>query len=284
MTSTPQRRTSRGADRLPAPHGPQPWTPAPAPGTRERGTAKDPAALQGRTARPQRTRLRDGWLSLEDIDALPHATAFLGHSGLNPADRVLDEPGVRRRVQVKVAGLLPLPFVVAGTGLVAIVPERLARRVASMAGVFVVEPPFGQVDLIEAAWWHPARSADPALCWLRGVLKDTAAALAPVLSFPLMGNAADTSRRVAVVTGGSGGLGGAITARLRADGLRVAVADLDPGPAHQAGDPGLLAVPVDVTDAGSAAAMRDQVLAHWAASTCSSTTRAFAGPTSPVAD
>ena len=105
--------------------------------------------------------LRDGWLSLDDIDALPHAAAFLGHSGLNPADRVLDELGVRRRVQVKVAGLLPLPFVVAGTDLVAIVPERLARRVASMAGVLVVEPPFGQVDLIEAVWWHPARSADP---------------------------------------------------------------------------------------------------------------------------
>ena len=174
---------------------------------------------------PANSRLRDGWLSLDDIDALPHAAAFLGHSGLNPADRVLDELGVRRRVQVKVAGLLPLPFVVAGTDLVAIVPERLARRVASMAGVLVVEPPFGQVDLIEAVWWHPARSADPALCWLRGVLKDTAAGLAPVLSFPLMGN----SQRVAVVTG----------------------------------DPGLLAVPVDVTDAGSAAAMRDRVLRHW---------------------
>jgi len=174
---------------------------------------------------PANPRLRDGWLSLEDIDALPHAAAFLGHSGLNPADRVLNELGVRRRVQVKVAGLLPLPFVVAGTDLVAIVPERLARRVASMAGVLVVEPPFGQVDLIEAAWWHPARSADPALCWLRGVLKDTAAGLAPVLSFPLMEN----SQRVAVVTGGAGGLGGAITARVRADGFRVAVADLDPG-------------------------------------------------------
>jgi len=36
------------------------------------------------------------------------------------------------------------------------------------------------VELIEAAWWHPTRSADPALCWLRGVLRDTAAALSPV--------------------------------------------------------------------------------------------------------
>jgi DNA-binding transcriptional LysR family regulator len=132
---------------------------------------------------PANPRLRDGWLSLEDIGALPHAAASFGHTGLNPADRVLDQLGVRRRVQVTVAGLLPLPFVVAGTDLVAIVPERLARRVASTAGVLVVEPPFGQVDLIEAAWWHPARSADPALVWLRGVLRDTAACLAPPVSW-----------------------------------------------------------------------------------------------------
>jgi len=128
---------------------------------------------------PANPRLRDGWLSLEDIGALPHAAASFGHSGLNPAERVLEELGVRRRVQVRVVGWLPLPFVVAGTDLVAIVPERLARRVAGPANVLVVEPPFGNVELIEAAWWHPTRSADPALCWLRGVLRDTAAAIKP---------------------------------------------------------------------------------------------------------
>src|SRR5215472_6009253 len=126
---------------------------------------------------PANPRLRDGWLSLEDIDALPHATAFLGHSGLNPADRVLDELGVRRRVQVKVAGFLSVPFVVAGTDLVAIVPERLARRVASTAGVAVCEPPFGTIELLEAVWWHPTRSGDQAVRWLRAITAEVAAAL-----------------------------------------------------------------------------------------------------------
>ena len=130
-------------------------------------------------ADPANPRLRDGRLSLEDIGALPHATATFGHSGLNAPDRVLEELGVRRRVQVQVRGLLPLPFVVAGTDLVALVPERLARRVAEAAGVVVVEPPFGNVELIEAAWWHPTRSGDPALAWLRSVLRETAATLTP---------------------------------------------------------------------------------------------------------
>ena len=91
--------------------------------------------------------------------------------------------------------------------------------------------------------------------------------------------------RVAIVTGGAGGLGRAITARLRADGFLVAVADLDPGPAAAgAGDPGLLAAPVDVTEPESAAALRDHVLGRWGRIDVLVNNAGIAGPTSPVAD
>jgi len=129
---------------------------------------------------PGNSRLRDGWLSLEDLGKLPHAAATFGHSGLNPAERALDELGVARHVQVTTVGWLSLPFVVAGTDLVAVLPERLARRVAVAAGVTVAEPPFGRVELVEAAWWHPMRTADPALAWLRTVLAEAAASLPAV--------------------------------------------------------------------------------------------------------
>ncbi len=125
-------------------------------------------------ADPANPKLRDGRLSLADLGELPHATATFGHSGLNPAERTLDELCVRRHVQVTTVGWLPLPFVVAGTDLVAVVPERLARRVALTAGLAVAEPPFGRVELVEAAWWHPMRSRDPALRWLRGILRQAA--------------------------------------------------------------------------------------------------------------
>jgi DNA-binding transcriptional LysR family regulator len=128
-------------------------------------------------ADPANPRLRDGWLSLADLGELPHAAATFGHAMLNPAERALEELGVRRNVQVSTVGWLSLPFVVAGTDLVAVVPERLARRVAAAAGVVVAEPPFGRVELVEAAWWHPMRAADPALAWLRAVLTKAAASL-----------------------------------------------------------------------------------------------------------
>jgi NAD(P)-dependent dehydrogenase (short-subunit alcohol dehydrogenase family) len=56
--------------------------------------------------------------------------------------------------------------------------------------------------------------------------------------------AAAQAGRVAVVTGGGSGIGRATTARLVADGFRVAVIDLEPGQAP----PGGLAVKADVAD------------------------------------
>jgi DNA-binding transcriptional LysR family regulator len=121
---------------------------------------------------PGNPRLRDGRLSLEDLAALPHAAATLPHAELDPVGQVLDELGVARDVHVTTAGWLPLPYVVAGTDLVAAVPERLARQVARAAQVAMAEPPFGRVELVEAAWWHPMRAADPALAWLHEVITD----------------------------------------------------------------------------------------------------------------
>jgi DNA-binding transcriptional LysR family regulator len=123
---------------------------------------------------PGNPRLRDGRLSLEDLGALPHAAATLPHAELDPVGQVLEELGVARQVRVTTAGWLPLPFVVAGTDLVAAVPERLARQMAGAARVVVAEPPFGRVELAEAAWWHPMRAADPALAWLHAIVTEVA--------------------------------------------------------------------------------------------------------------
>jgi DNA-binding transcriptional LysR family regulator len=123
---------------------------------------------------PGNPRLRDGRLSLEDLAVLPHAAATLPHAELDPVGQVLDELGVAREVHVTTAGWLPLPYVVAGTDLVAAVPERLARQVAGAARVAMAEPPFGLVELVEAAWWHPMRAADPALIWLHDIITQVA--------------------------------------------------------------------------------------------------------------
>lgn len=127
---------------------------------------------------PANPRLVNGTLTLEDLGELPHAAPTFGQRGLlNPAERGLDDLQVPRHVQVTTEGWLPVPFVVAGTDLVAVVPERLARRVAATAGVTVCEPPFGKIELVEAAWWHPTRGGDQALRWLRRIAAEAAGSL-----------------------------------------------------------------------------------------------------------
>jgi DNA-binding transcriptional LysR family regulator len=127
---------------------------------------------------PGNARLAGGALSLADFAELPQAVATFGQRDVvNQAEMALAALGIPRHVQVTTVGWLPLPFVVAGTDLVAVVPERLARRVAGTAGVTVCEPPFGTIDLIEAVWWHSTRSGDQAVRWLRSIAAEVASGL-----------------------------------------------------------------------------------------------------------
>jgi DNA-binding transcriptional LysR family regulator len=135
-------------------------------------------------ADPANPRLRDGRLTAEDLAALPHAAARFPDQGSDPAGMALLRRGISPNVVITTGGWLPLPFLIAGTDLVAAIPERLARRTGAAAGVTLVEPPFGIIELVEAAWWHPLHATDLALTWLRGIVAGIAAALPPVLSLP----------------------------------------------------------------------------------------------------
>ena len=67
-----------------------------------------------------------------------------------------------------------MPFVLPGTAMVAIMPERMARLAVRSAKLAIVEPPFGLVELVEAAYWHPSRSDDLAVRWLVRALQEAA--------------------------------------------------------------------------------------------------------------
>lgn len=119
--------------------------------------------------------LRDGALTLEDLHEMPHALTSLGIGILTPVERVLGELGVARRVQVQVTGWLPLPFLLEGSDMVAIVPERLARLHVREGGKLLqVGPPFGTVRLVEGYWFAPNRLQDPAHRWLFDRLDEVA--------------------------------------------------------------------------------------------------------------
>ncbi len=123
-------------------------------------------------------RLSDGGLTLDDLRELPHAVGTFGPGVLTPVDRVFGELGIDRRIALQVAGFLPLPFVVQGTDMVAVVPELLARTFACPgACIAVVEPPFGEVLLAEGYWFAADRLSDSAHRWLFARFDETAESL-----------------------------------------------------------------------------------------------------------
>jgi DNA-binding transcriptional LysR family regulator len=116
-------------------------------------------------------------LSLDDLARMPHAAPTFAPGSRTPVDRVLDGLGITPRVRVTVFGWLSVPFVLVGTEMVAIMPERMALLAIRSAPLAVLEPPFGLVELVEAAYWHPSRTDDPAVRWLLRVMKEAAGEL-----------------------------------------------------------------------------------------------------------
>ena len=70
----------------------------------------------------------------------------------------------------------------------------------------------------------------------------------------------DLAGRVAVVTGGASGIGLGIARRLKAEGMQLVIADIEPGPLEAAaGELGAVAVRTDVSDYGSVEALAQEV-------------------------
>jgi DNA-binding transcriptional LysR family regulator len=125
-------------------------------------------------------RLRDGALTLEDLQAMPHAVAHFAAAGSRrrPLEIELETKGIENRnLLVQVTSLLTLPFAVAGTDMCAFVPSRLARRCLETLGLTIADTPLDPVTITEAAHWHARRETDPAVVWLRRLLYDVAIAL-----------------------------------------------------------------------------------------------------------
>ena len=135
-------------------------------------------------------------LTLEDMITVPHAVGYFGEGISTPADRLFESRGVQRQVAAVVAGFLSLPLLVEGTDLVALVPRMLAARAQRGADIAVVEfAEDAEASLVEAMYWHPSQTEDPASAWLRSVVQRACARLHelfPVTAHPVTITVTDT--------------------------------------------------------------------------------------------
>jgi LysR family transcriptional regulator, nod-box dependent transcriptional activator len=98
-------------------------------------------------------------------------------------DTYLAQAKVPRRIEFTVESFLLAPFLLQGTDLVAVVPERAAAHLRRTADVRFLEPPLPLPSITEMLWWHPRHTMDPAHAWLRARIAEIAGELDhPVLT------------------------------------------------------------------------------------------------------
>src|SRR5437667_1567367 len=105
-------------------------------------------------------------LSVEAYAALNHVLVSPRGDTSGAIDRVLAEMALSRRISLLVATYLALPAALAGSDLVATVPERTARQIAASAEIAIMPLPIDFATTVSMAW-HRRAASDPAQAWFR---------------------------------------------------------------------------------------------------------------------
>jgi len=115
----------------------------------------------------------------EQYLALPHVFGWPSGHTLPLEELVRRLLSADLDVRATTQGLLEIPFMLAGTQLVATLPEDLARTLAKLAPVKLLPVPFETPDTHEVVIWHRRNEPDPGHAWLREVLIAAAQPAAP---------------------------------------------------------------------------------------------------------
>ncbi len=120
----------------------------------------------------------NGKLSLKQFAEAEHVALFYKPSGPGVVDTLLAQKGYTRKIAVQSPHFASLPFIVAGTNLIATVPERMAKQFARQLKLQVLPVPLDLPAFRLTLLWHQRHHSDPAHRWLRQTLRETAARLA----------------------------------------------------------------------------------------------------------
>lgn len=115
-------------------------------------------------------------LTIDHLRTLPWVVNYRTATAYTPATRQMELLGIDPRIEVVTESFTAIPDLVAGTGRIALLQNRLACQIPADAGIRVWDPPFDAVPLVEAAWWHPLSTNDVEHRFLRSVLADAARA------------------------------------------------------------------------------------------------------------
>ncbi|KAF1004645.1 MAG: HTH-type transcriptional regulator SyrM 1 [Luteibacter sp.] len=129
---------------------------------------------------------RDTFLSLSHV-----ATTITG-DGPGLVDDMLARQGLARRIVVRLPQFLTAPMVVAESDVVAVLPARLARRMAGPLSLAVRDVPLDLPGFTLSMIWHARTHRDRAGAWLRDAVSAVVDEREEERQPPIVGSSAST--------------------------------------------------------------------------------------------
>jgi len=102
-----------------------------------------------------------------------HITVSVSRDGTF-IDNHLRDHGDQRRIEIVCAAFSQVAWMLPGTTRLALMHERLAKVMATVLPLRIMEPPMALPVMQEMMQYHKARAADPGLIWLRRTLMESA--------------------------------------------------------------------------------------------------------------
>ncbi len=118
-------------------------------------------------------------ISFEDYLGMGHVIVRSGKTRIPAFDEwFLSRFGFARRVEVIATSFNAVPQFIVGTRRIAMMHERLARRHAATMPLRLLPPPVDIPPLTDVLQWHRVQDKEPAIVWLRELIREVAAGLA----------------------------------------------------------------------------------------------------------
>jgi DNA-binding transcriptional LysR family regulator len=100
-----------------------------------------------------------------------HAVVHVGQAN-DSLDAELRSQGLERRVVLRVEHFLALPTILSESDLIFTVPSAIGARLAKLADIKLVKPPFKARPRVVKQYWHSRFHHDPANRWIRGIVAE----------------------------------------------------------------------------------------------------------------
>lgn len=111
-------------------------------------------------------------LTLEQFESEIHLAISTCGTGHGIVERTLEAKRIQRTVGLTVPSFLGIGSLIAGTDYIAVLPEQLAKYLATQGKIKVLPPPFAIPSYHIVQHWHERYTHDPANRWLRAAMAE----------------------------------------------------------------------------------------------------------------